>query len=117
MPNSYRELIAWQLAMDLVEACYVLTKSLPDTERFGLVSQINRAAVSVPANIAEGFGQRSHAEFRNLLGYANGSLKEIETHLAICVRLELLSPAAALPAQSLADRTGAVMRKPIASLN
>jgi four helix bundle protein len=116
MPNSYRELIAWQLAMDLVEACYLVTRTLPDSERFGLVSQINRAAVSVPANIAEGFGRRSHAEFRNFLGYANGSLKEIETHLAICVRLKLLTPAAALPVQSIADRTGAVMRKLIASL-
>lgn len=117
MPNSYRDLIAWRLAMDLVEACYVVTRTLPDTERFGLISQINRSAVSVAANIAEGFGRRTHGEFKNFLGYANGSLKELETHLAICVRLRLVAPDAALPVQSLADRTGAVLRKLAASLN
>lgn len=97
--------------MDLVEACYTLTRLLPDSERFGLVSQLQRAAVSVPANVAEGFARPSHSQFRQFLGYADGSLKEIETHLAICVRLNYIAPDAAMPVQSLADRAGAVIRR------
>lgn len=111
MPNTHRDLVAWQLAMDLAEACYALTKTLPATERFGLVPQINKAAVSVPANIAEGFGRPTHGEFRQFLGYSNGSLKEIETHLALCIRVKLLPAEAVAPVLGLADRTGAVIRK------
>lgn len=111
MPNTHRDLVAWQLGMDLAEACYALSKSLPPSERFGLVPQINKAAVSVPANIAEGFGRPTHGEFRQFLGYANGSLKEIETHLALCLRVQLLPAERVAPILGLADRTGAVIRK------
>jgi four helix bundle protein len=111
MAKTYRELVAWQLGMDLAKVCYGLTKALPSDERFGLVSQINRAAVSVPANIAEGFGRAGKAEFARFLAIANGSLKELETHLELCVRCELLQPAAVAPALGIADRTGAVIRR------
>ncbi len=97
--------------MDLAEACYILTRSLPTSERFGLVSQINRAAVSIPANVAEGYGSLTHGEFRQFLGYSNGSLKEVETHLALCIRVKLLPAEAVAPVLGLADRTGAVIRK------
>ena len=57
MAKTHRDLVAWQLGMELAQTCYTLSRSLPATERFGLVSQINRSAVSVPANIAEGYGR------------------------------------------------------------
>ena len=111
MAKTYRDLIAWQLGMDLATASYQLTKLLPPTERFGLAVQINKAAVSIPANIAEGYGRGSHGEFRQFLGYSNGSLKEVETHLAICLRVGLLPAETTAPALGLADREGAVIRQ------
>lgn len=73
--ESYRDLLVWQKGMDLVEACYRVTALLPKEERFGLASQIQRAAVSVPANIAEGFGRRNIGEYVRHLLIANGSLR------------------------------------------
>jgi four helix bundle protein len=88
--TSYRDLIVWARAMDLVENCYKLSKRLPNSETYGLISQIRRAAVSVPANIAEGHGRRSLGEYVQHLSIANGSLKELETHLLITSRLNYL---------------------------
>jgi four helix bundle protein len=88
--TSYRDLIVWARAMDLVENCYKLSKRLPNSETYGLISQIRRAAVSVPANIAEGHGRRSLGEYVQHLSIANGSLKELETHLLITGRLNYL---------------------------
>lgn len=81
----------WQKSMDLVAACYKVTLKLPPTEQFGLSSQIRRAACSVPANIAEGFGRWHVKEFVRFLLLANGSVKELETHLLIGKRIGLLS--------------------------
>ena len=85
--TSYRDLIVWTRAMDLVEVCYKLTELLPQSEIYGLSSQIRRAAVSIPANIAEGHGRRNLGEYLQHLSIANGSLKELETHLLIAGRL------------------------------
>jgi four helix bundle protein len=85
--NDYRELRVWQVAMDLVVESYRLADLLPDRERFGLVAQIRRAATSVPANIAEGYGRMRRGEYLNHLSIARGSLKELETHVAIAERL------------------------------
>lgn len=116
MPKTCRDLVAWQLGMELAEACYGLTKALPPSERFGLAAQINRAAVSIPANIAEGYGRPTHGEVRQFLGYSNGSLKEVETHLALCIRVRLLSAESVAPVLGLCDRAGAVIRKLAESL-
>src|SRR5260221_10730008 len=78
--TSYRDLVVWTRAVDLVEACYKLTKLLPQSEIYGLSSQIRRASVSIPANIAEGHGGRNLGEYLQHLSLANGSLKELETH-------------------------------------
>ena len=95
---SYRDLVVWTRAMDLVEACYKLTKQLPQSEIYGLSSQIRRAAVSVPANIAEGHGRRNPGEYLQHLSIANGSLKELETHLLIARRLNYFAANEIAPA-------------------
>ena len=77
--RNYRDLVAWQKGMNLAERTYAVTAGFPDTEKFGLVSQMRRAAVSVPANIAEGFGRFRKAEFRRFLEIAIGSLFELQT--------------------------------------
>ena len=85
--RSYRDLIAWQKAMDLVEDVYKLTKSFPDDEKYGLTSQIKRAAVSIPSNIAEGQTRNSKKEFIHFLSIARGSKAEVETQLELAQRL------------------------------
>ncbi|MBA2645488.1 MAG: four helix bundle protein [Pyrinomonadaceae bacterium] len=89
--RSHRDLIAWQKAMDLVVTVYTTSKTLPKEELFALTNQMRRAAVSVPANIAEGQGRRLKAEFRQFLGNARGSLLELDTHLELAFRLGYLN--------------------------
>lgn len=86
-PQSVRDLKIWQKAMTLVEVCYKLSATFPREERFGLTSQIRRAAASIPANIAEGFGRWNAPDFARFLAIASGSLRELETHLIIVQRL------------------------------
>jgi four helix bundle protein len=91
--RSYRELLVWQKAMDLVAASYVLARKLPQSELFALSSQIRRAAVSIPANIDEGYGRWNVREYVHHLRIASGSLTELETHFMIGSRLGYLSVA------------------------
>ena len=81
--RSYRELIVWKKGMELTKAVYALTQHFPSDERFGLTSQLRRAAVSVPSNIAEGQARRSSAEFRQFISVSLGSLAELETQLIL----------------------------------
>jgi four helix bundle protein len=90
--ESYQDLLVWQKGMDLVEMTYQVVVKLPINEKYGLSSQLRRAAGSVPANIAEGFGRWHAKEFVRFLLIANGSVKELETHLLIAVRLHLIQP-------------------------
>ena len=90
MARDYSDLIAWQKAMELVEAVYRCTAGFPPDERFGLTSQLRRAAVSVPSNIAEGRGRRSPGEFLQCLSVAQGSVREVETQVRIAGRLGFL---------------------------
>lgn len=89
--QSYRDLRVWQSAMDLAEDCYRLTKSFPRDEMFGLTSQIRRSAASIPANIAEGNGRELTRPYVQSLRIAQGSLKELETHLLLASRVGLLN--------------------------
>ena len=114
--KTYRELEVWQKAMDLVEATYRLTKIFPVAERFGLASQSQRAAVSVPANIAEGYGRDHRKEYLRHLTIARGSLMELETHLTIAVRLGYLTREKTLPAWDLTQQVGRMLTKLIAAL-
>lgn len=90
MGRSYKDLVAWQKSMDLVTATYRATAEFPKDELFGLTSQLRRAAVSIPSNIAEGQGRLSEKEFRYFLGQARGSLMEVETQLQIAENLGYL---------------------------
>ncbi|TPN88795.1 four helix bundle protein [Aquimarina algicola] len=89
--NKYQELNIWKKSMDLVEQVYSLSKSLPDEEKFGLISQIKRSSVSIPSNIAEGAGRNSNKEFIHFLSIANGSTTELETQLILIQRLKLVT--------------------------
>jgi four helix bundle protein len=85
--KCYRDLLVWQKAMDLVVECYRFVSTLPKNETYGLISQVQRAAVSVPANIAEGHGRDHLGDYLRHLSVANGSLMELETHLLLVGRL------------------------------
>jgi len=89
-PRSHRELKVWQISLDVTETLYRITSSWPKHEQYGLVSQVRRAAVSVPANIAEGAGRRTPGEFMHFVGIARGSLAELETLLIVARRLDYL---------------------------
>lgn len=88
--RSYRDLNVWQKAMDLTVRTYEITRRFPSEEKYGLVSQMRRAAASVPANIAEGQTRRSNKEFLQMIGIARGSLAELETFVTLSDRLELI---------------------------
>ena len=87
----YKDLVAWQKAMDLVTEIYRVTQKFPKHELFSLTSQLRRAAVSIPSNIAEGQWQLSKGDFRRFLGYARGSLSELETQIIISQNLNYLT--------------------------
>lgn len=89
---SYQDLKVWQLAIDISVACYEVTKAFPREEMYGLTSQIRRSSTSVPANIAEGYGRENRGSFVQFLRIAQGSLKELETHLIISERVGLIAP-------------------------
>ena len=85
--RNYRDLQVWQRSIDLVLQCYVVTRSFPSSERYELVRQIRRSAVSIPSNIAEGHGRDHLGDYLRHLSIANGSLMELETQLWISNRL------------------------------
>jgi len=107
--QSYRDLEVWKLGMDLAVSCYEVTRGFPRQEAFGMTSQIRRAAGSVPANIAEGYGRDGTGEYVRFLQIAQGSLKELETHLLLAVRVDLCSEEAAAPLLQTADRLGRML--------
>ena len=116
MNKSYRDLVAWQKAMDLVTAVYQITASFPKEELYGLISQLRRAAVSVPSNIAEGQGRRGRAEFRHFLRQASGSLMELETQMMISERLGYISSESASNVLQGSAEVGRILNGLIASL-
>jgi len=102
--------------MALAENCYLLTRSFPKEEMFGLTSQIRRAASSIPANIAEGHGRESTQSFIQYLRIAQGSLKELETHLLLSVRIGLLKEEKAGPPVEQCQTLGKMVRSLIRTL-
>jgi|SRR5262249_1262355 len=106
--GSHRKLLAWQQAMTLVETVYRDTACLPGDERFGLVPQMRRAAISVPSNIAEGAARNSPRELQHFVSIACGSISELETQLELAVRLGYLK--ADNPSIALCCRVGYLVR-------
>ena len=113
--RSVRDLRVWQVGMELSISCYRLTKGFPSDERYGLISQIRRASVSVPANIAEGYGRGNPGDNHRHLSIAQGSLKELETLLELAVRLGYTSEAVNRILAEC-DALGKMMRELIAAV-
>jgi four helix bundle protein len=107
--QTHRDLDVWKLSLDWVEAVYRCSASWPSDERFGLISQVRRAAVSVAANIAEGAGRKGTGEFVQFIGIARGSLAEAETHLLIARRLGYLTPDKLTPVLADMQRIGSML--------
>lgn len=114
--QSYRDLRVWQESMALVEAVYRLTKAYPKDEAYGLTAQMRRASVSIPANIAEGYGRENTGSYIQFLRIAQGSLKEVETHLLLSVRVALAPADGVEPLLVQADIIGKMLRALIRSL-
>jgi four helix bundle protein len=115
--ESYRDLRVWKDAMDLAEACYRVTASFPREEIFGMTAQIRRSAASIAANIAEGYGRNSKGAYVQFLRVAQGSLKELETHILLAARVGLASKDLAAPLLSACDSLGRMLRSLIRSID
>jgi len=114
--KSYRDLIAWQKAMELTVAVYQLTSTFPREEIYGLTSQLRRASTSIPSNIAEGQGRNTTGEFLQFLGHARGSLFEVETQLLVASKLEIIDERAAEKALAMASELSRILSGLITSL-
>jgi four helix bundle protein len=107
--KSYRDLQVWQKAIALVVESYRVAKLLPKTENYGLIGQIQRAAVSVPANIAEGHGREHLGDYLRHLSFANGSLMELETHFLIAVELGYVTREQGSTVMSMTSEVGRML--------
>ena len=114
--HDYKKLNVWMEAMKLVTEVYKMTKTFPSEEKFGLVSQINRSAVSIPSNIAEGAGRNSTKEFINYLTVANASSYELETQLLISRNLGYINDGQLLPLTSAIETIQKMIFKLIKNL-
>lgn len=114
--KSYKELNVWRLSIDLTLKLYRVTQAFPDIEKFGLVSQIRRAAVSIPANIAEGWGRGRTKEYINFLRIARGSLRELETHLIISGELSFIKMETLNEIMSMIEGVGRMLNRLINNL-
>lgn len=115
--ESYKDLIVWQQAMDLVVSVYAATKQWPKEELYGLTSQVRRAATSVPANIAEGFARENRGSYLQFLRIAQGSLKEVETHLIVAQRIEIFEEKSAAELLRECESVGKLLRLLIRKLS
>jgi four helix bundle protein len=95
MITSHKDLFVWQRSMDLVETVYRLTAGFPSSEQWGLISQMRRAVISIPSNIAEGYGRQATGEYRHHVSIARGSLLELETQVLLALRLNYLETTSA----------------------
>jgi four helix bundle protein len=102
-PQSYRDLVVWQKGIELAKLLYPLTAGLPPDEKFGLISQIRRAAVSVPSNFAEGQARHTTGEFIQFISHAEGSVAELDTQLFLSVELGFITIEQAAPSLRLVD--------------
>ena len=115
--RGYRDLIVWQEAMEIAEQVYLLTRSFPREEAYGMTSQMRRCAASIPANIAEGFGRAQRKSFIQFLRVAQGSLKELESHAQLSCRVALLSEADLNDLMCQCERLGKRLVRFVRTLN
>ena len=114
--RSYRDLVVWQKAMALAALCYMMTRSFPRTEVYGMTAQIRRAAASVPANIAEGNGREHTGSYIHALRISQGSLKELETHVLLAQTVELMDKTDAEQILGASEEVGKLLRSLIRGL-
>jgi four helix bundle protein len=115
--GGYRDLLVWQRAMAIAETTYRLTKAFPREEQFGLTSQSRRAAASVAANIAEGYGRGTRPAYASFVRIAQGSLKELETHLILAERVKICPPGSTAAVLAEADELGRMLRRLLTKLS
>ncbi len=107
--RSFRDLIAWQKGIELCKRVYSVSATFPDSERFGLTAQVRRAVVSIPSNIAEGYGRHRTQDYVRFLDIARGSLYEVQTQLILARELGFVTPEAVRPCLELADEVARVL--------
>jgi four helix bundle protein len=116
MPASYKDLIAWQKGMALAREIYRATVTFPKEEMYGLTSQLRRAAVSIPSNIAEGKGRYSPRDFQHFLKQARGSVNEVETQILLAQQLGYLQKNKAEVLLEQCEEIGKILNGLISSL-
>ena len=114
--SSFEKLVYWQKARQLVKEIYVLSADFPKTEQYGLTAQLRRAVISIPSNIAEGYGRQYRADYIHFLNIARGSCYEVEAQLLLCVDLGFLSENNAKPPCQLCQEIGKMLNSAIQSL-
>ncbi|MFA6134166.1 MAG: four helix bundle protein [Phycisphaerae bacterium] len=114
--RSYRDLLVWQRGCDLVKLAYELTKTFPREELYGLVQQLRRAAVSVPSNVAEGYGRGTRKDYIHFLQTARGSLYEVETQVILAQKLGYATDSQARPLSQLIEESSRLLHGLILSL-
>ncbi len=114
--QSYKDLIVWQRSIELVTELYTLTEKFPKTEIFGLTSQIRRAAVSIPSNIAEGYSRKHKPEYIQFLRIAFGSGAELETQMIIIKNLGFVKENDVMKVSKFLDETMRMLNKMISTL-
>lgn len=115
--KNYRDLVVWQKAMDLTTMLYQIVRKLPKEETYALSDQMRRAAISIPSNIAEGFGRNSTKEYTHFLYITKGSVCELETQLMLCVRIEYLTEIEIQPIMILLEEIGKMITTITKNLN
>jgi four helix bundle protein len=116
MPQAFQDLIVWQRAVELTVAIYKLSEEFPTSERYGLTGQMRRAAISVASNIAEGRGRLGQAEFRQFLGFAQGSNYELQTQMIVAKHLHFGDQTSLSGAENLSVEVGKMLSALIASI-
>lgn len=101
--QSYKDLVVWQKGIELAKCIYAVTRRFPNEERFGLTSQMRRAAISIPSNVAEGQARRTTPEFIQFVSHAEGSAAELDTQIILAVELNFCRKADVLPIYELND--------------
>ena len=114
--GGYRDLVVWQRAIQIAEQTYLLSRSFPREEQFGLTAQARRAAASIAANIAEGYGRGTRPAYASFVRIAQGSLKELETHLILAERVGVTSKGSIDAILSEADELGRMLRSLLTKL-